>query len=130
MLDVAPHITLDDVNKTARSYLSFVANYGREAEALAHAEAHPDLYYEPGPVRPTCIVASVPAYISETGEGLGGGGAQGRGQSMTTGGHVDGTDLNLDEVVQPGEGLDEVVAPKGSVSCAFSALCFLRLVSL
>ena len=114
MQQAAQFVTLEEVSAMARSFLSFIARYGHEAEALADYEANPHLFYEPGPIRPTCIVACIPTFMDASGESIGSGAAP-RAGAMSTGGHIDGSHINIDEVVQPGEELTDFSPPPGSV---------------
>lgn len=89
LLQVADSITLEETNAIARSLLSFVSDYGHEAEALAAAEAEPEEWSRLGATRSTCIVACLPAFMDESGHSTGGGMPIARGASLTTSEHVE-----------------------------------------
>ena len=73
MLQVAPTVTLDEVHAFARSFFSFVADYGREPEVAADAAAVPGKYCTLGPIRTTSIIACVPTFVTKDGEAIEGG---------------------------------------------------------
>lgn len=68
---LADLITVEEVNKVARSLMSFVSHFGKEEEALQHAAANPDHWLPWGPSRTTCIVACIPAFTDRTGHSTG-----------------------------------------------------------
>jgi hypothetical protein len=121
MLEVAPHVTPDIVNRIARSMLSFAGAFGREHETLRDADAHPDCYHPPGPTRPSSITACVPAFVQENGDAVEGGISASGGGGMSTGGHLDGDQYDVSAVQQPGEDdedYDAQAPPAGCVRCA------------
>lgn len=117
---VAGQVTLEDVHAIARSFFSFIGDYGREEEARADDAANPGKYYTPGPIRTTSIIACVPTFVMESGDAIEGGISARAGASMSTGGHLDGSDIDVDKIVQPGMdlevGSEEPPAP-GSIKC-------------
>jgi hypothetical protein len=121
MIEAVKHLDNDTVNGIARSMFAFIAWYGNEAGALKDAEENADKYYwPPGPTRPSSITACIPAFVQESGDAIDGGLSSRAGAEMTTGGHLDGSGIDMDTVVQPGEDLeeDEVPPPPGSIRCA------------
>lgn len=117
---IADQVTLEDVHAIARSFFSFIGDYGREAQAAADAEANPGKYYTPGPIRTTSIIACVPTFVMESGDAIEGGISARAGSSMSTGGHLDGSDIDVDAIVQPGMDLEfesEEPPVPGSVKC-------------
>jgi hypothetical protein len=121
MMEAVQHLDNDTVNGVARSVFAFIAWYGDEAGALQDAEENPNKYYwPPGPTRPSSITACVPAFVQESGDAIDGGLSARAGGEMTTGGHLDGSGIDMDTVVQPGEDLqdDESPPPPGSIRCA------------
>lgn len=120
MVEAARHVTPEAVNAIARSMFAFVASYGAEEETLAAAEADPGAYSSPGPTRPSSITACVPAFVQESGDAIDGGLSAREGADLTTGGHLDGSGIDMDAVVQPGaeDPAEEAPPPPGSIRCA------------
>jgi hypothetical protein len=121
MLAVAPTITLEEVHAICRSFFSFAADYSREIEAIADAAENPGKYYPPGPVRTTSVIACVPSFVTESGDAIEGGVSARAGATMYMSGHLDGSEVDMDAVVQPGTDdfdPDEMAIPSGSVKCA------------
>ena len=73
MLQVAPTVTLAEVHAFARSFFSFVADYGREPAVAAAAAEHGEQYHPLGPIRTTSIIACVPTFTTKDGEAIEGG---------------------------------------------------------
>ena len=121
MVEAARHVTPEAVNAIARSMFAFVASYGAEEEALAAAAADPAAYAPPGPTRPSSITACVPAFVQESGDAIDGGLSARPAAEMTTGGHLDGSGIDVDAVMQPGakDPEEEAPPPPGSIRCAF-----------
>ncbi len=70
-LALAELVTVEEVNKVARSLLSFVSHFGREGEALEAAAVEPDQWVAWGPSRATCLVGCIPAFTDESGHSTG-----------------------------------------------------------
>ena len=118
---IADQVTLEDVHAIARSFFSFIGDYGHEAEARADHAANPGKFYTPGPIRTTSIIACVPTVVMESGDAIEGGISARAGASMSTGGHLDGSDIDVDKIVQPGSLLEvesEEPPVPGSIKCA------------
>lgn len=129
MLQVAPTVTLDEVHAFARSFFSFVADYSRENSAAADSEANPDKYCSLGPIRTTSIIACVPTFVTKTGEAIEGGISARAGPSISTSGHLDGTNIDMDAVQQPGvddSTGDVMQPPEGSVKYVFFCIFFVE----
>lgn len=64
-------ITLQEVNATAASVLSFATHYGHEGELLDEAQLHPETFSGPGPTRATAVIACIPAFTDASGQSTG-----------------------------------------------------------
>jgi len=122
---LADLITVEEVNKVARSLMSFVSHFGKEEEALQHAAANPDHWLPWGPSRTTCIVACIPAFTDRTGHSTGGEAPAmaGRGGGVLTTQHVEPPGgVNVDAAAEAaarklleGENPDASQIPEGAV---------------
>lgn len=113
---------MEEVSAVAKSLLSYISHYGREAELKADFAANrPAWTYEPS--RATAIVACVPAYVDPSGQSAnaGSGALQGRGASLTTMQHVEVNDAILDSTSDPLEDATNALIPEGSIKFELSA---------
>eukprot|EP00887_Chlorella_sp_A99_P001378 scaffold8.g1378.t1 len=114
LLALADTMTASEVNRLARSLLSFTSHYRAESALVEEYERNPSAWAEPGPTRATAIVACLPAFMDASGHSTGGvTGPLGRGGSLATTQHVDpARGVPLADALESG---DEEDVPEGAV---------------
>lgn len=126
-LALADLVTVEEVNKVARSLLSYVSHFGKDLEAMEAFQTNPEQWLAWGPSRTTSMVACIPAFTAADGHSTGGGSpAMKRGGGTVTTQHVEPPsasltelDAGVDEAISglaEGEDPDASQVPDGAVS--------------
>lgn len=68
---LADTVTVEEVNKVARSLLSYISHFGKEMEAVEACAANPEQWLDWGASRTTSVVACIPAFTTEDGHSTG-----------------------------------------------------------
>ena len=112
MLDLADAVSLEEINRLAKSVLSYVSHYGREGEAWDECGSDPAAWGDTGPTYATAIVACIPAYMDEAGLSTGNGPVLQRGATVTTMEHMEASAATFASDLES-DGEDDV--PEGAV---------------
>jgi predicted Zn-dependent peptidase len=130
-LELAKHVTLNDVNAVARSLFSFISNYGQEKDIIKDFRLNLQKYpYEP--TRAISIVVCFPAYIDVSGHFIEGRNdiLHDRGVRLTTPQHIDSETSTASPILQEGNetsmnsGLIEFGLSSSEIENAISARHF------
>jgi hypothetical protein len=70
-LALADLVTVEEVNKVARSLLSYVSHFGKDLEAMEAFQTNPEQWLAWGPSRTTSMVACIPAFTAADGHSTG-----------------------------------------------------------
>lgn len=113
---LADTITSAEVNRLARSLLSFASHYRAESQLADEYQQDQAGWAEPGPTRATAIVACLPAFMDASGHSTGGAVLVGRGGSLATTQHVD--PMGGVPLAQAEESGDDEDVPEGAIRWA------------